>query len=57
MTALWALQHVIFMLGAHSKTGTDVTEPLRRLGSTDIHTQALLPGLTRLVHARKPAAA
>ena len=57
MTALWALQHVVFTPGAHSMTETEVTEPLTRLGFTEVRTQDLLPGLTRLIHARKPAAA
>ena len=57
MTALWALQHVVFTPGARSMTETDVIGPLGQIGFTNIQTQALLPGLTRLIHARKPAAA
>ena len=57
MTALWALQHVVFTPGAVSMTQADLTGRLDQIGFTDINTQDLLPGLTRFIHARKPASA
>lgn len=55
MTALWALQHVVFTPGGFSLTQKFLQDMLTDIGFEDIVVTDLLPGLTRLIQARRPA--
>jgi hypothetical protein len=55
LTAIWALQHVTFTPDAVSLTPSFVTGLLEDSGFTDIAIADFVPGMTRLVRARKPA--
>lgn len=54
LTALWALQHATYTPDAVSLTPAFVTAMLREAGFADIALQEFVPGMTRLVRARRP---
>lgn len=56
LAALWQLQHMAFTPDAHSVTAGRLKAEMARVGFTDIEDGQTIPGLTHLVHARKPAA-
>ncbi len=55
MAALWQLQHMAFTPDARSVTPGWLKEHMRNVGFVDIVEDEMIPGLTRLIHARKPA--
>jgi len=55
LTALWALQHTTYTPGAVSLTPGFVTERLKEAGFVDATSSEFIPGMTRLLQARKPA--
>jgi len=55
MAALWQLQHMAFTPDAHSITAGWLKEEMTKAGFTDLEDTAAIPGLTHLVHARKPS--
>jgi ubiquinone/menaquinone biosynthesis C-methylase UbiE len=54
MAALWQLQHMAFTPGARSVTPDWLRAQLSDTGFKDIEEDEMIPGLTRLIHARKP---
>ncbi len=54
MAALWQLQHMAFTPDAQSVTAGWLKAELTKVGFTDVRDDETIPGLTRLVHARKP---
>jgi len=54
LTALWALQHTTYTPGAVSLTPGFVTARLQEVGFVDVSVGEFIPGMTRLVQARKP---
>ena len=54
MAALWQLQHMAFTPDAHSITAGWLKEEMEKVGFTDIEDSQAIPGLTHLVHAKKP---
>ena len=54
MAALWQLQHMAFTPDARSVTPGWLRTCLKDAGFVDIEEEDMIPGLTRLVHARKP---
>ena len=54
MAALWQLQHMAFTPDAHSVTAGWVTKQMQEVGFVDIEDSEAIPGLTHLVHAKKP---
>jgi len=54
MAALWQLQHMAFTPDAHSVTAGWLKKEMERIGFIDIQDDPTIPGLTHLVHARKP---
>lgn len=54
LTALWALQHVTYTPDAVSLTPGFVTRRLQEIGFVDVAAHEFIPGMTRLVQARKP---
>lgn len=54
MAALWQLQHMAFTPDARSVTPGWLRTRLNEVGFTDIKEDDMIPGLTRLIHARKP---
>ena len=56
LTAIWALQHATFTPGAVSLTPGFVTGLLEKIGFAEASIADFVPGMTRLVHARKPPA-
>jgi hypothetical protein len=55
MAALWQLQHMAFTPDARSVTPGWLRSRLSDVGFTDIKEDEMIPGLTKLIHARKPA--
>lgn len=53
MAALWQLQHMAFTPDAQSVTPGWLKETMAKAGFTEIREHEMVPGLTRLVHARK----
>lgn len=54
MAALWQLQHMAFTPEARSVTPGWLRTRLNEAGFVDIQEDEMIPGLTRLIHARKP---
>ena len=54
MAALWQLQHMAFTPEARSVTPGWLRTRLQDAGVVDIQEDEMIPGLTRLIHARKP---
>ena len=54
MAALWQLQHMAFTPEARSVTPGWLRTRLQEAGFVDIQEDEMIPGLTRLIHARKP---
>ena len=54
MAALWQLQHMAFTPDARSVTPGWLRNRLHEVGFVDIREDEMIPGLTRLIHARKP---
>ena len=54
MAALWQLQHMAFTPDARSVTPGWLRSRLKDVGFIDIVEDEMIPGLTRIVHARKP---
>ncbi len=54
MAALWQLQHMAFTPDARSVTPGWLRSRLKDVGFVDIVEDEMIPGLTRVVHARKP---
>ena len=54
MAALWQLQHMAFTPEARSVTPGWLNGRMEEVGFTDIQEEELVPGMTRLIHARKP---
>ena len=54
LAALWQLQHMAFTPDAHSITAGWLKEEMKKVGFVDIEDEQTIPGLTHLVHARKP---
>lgn len=57
LAALWQLQHLAFTPAAKSLTPTWLEGLMAGVGFTDIAAHTLIPGMTKLMHARKSAAA
>ena len=55
MAALWQLQHMAFTPDARSVTPGWLQPKLEETGFTDIREEEMVPGMTRLIAARKPA--
>ena len=55
MAALWQLQHMAFTPDARSTTPGWLKERMAEAGFEEIQEAEMIPGLTRLIHARKPA--
>jgi len=55
LAALWQLQHMAFTPDAHSVTAGWLRTEMEKVGFTDIRDDQAIPGMTHLVHARKPA--
>ncbi len=55
LAALWQLQHMAFTPDAHSVTPGWLRRQLAEIGFIDIQEEEMVPGLTRLLRARKPA--
>ena len=54
MAALWQLQHMAFTPEARSVTPGWLTARMAEAGFTDIVEHEMVPGMTRLIHGRKP---
>ena len=54
LAALWQLQHMAFTPDAHSITAGWLKEEMKKVGFVDVEDDQTIPGLTHLVHARKP---
>ena len=54
MAALWQLQHMAFTPDARSVTPGWLRTRLQDVGFLDIKEDEMIPGLTRLIYARKP---
>lgn len=54
MAALWQLQHMAFTPEARSVTPGWLRAQMDDAGFVDIQEDDMIPGLTRLIHARKP---
>ena len=54
LAALWQLQHMAFTPDARSATPGWLTGQIEHAGFSDISEAAMIPGLTRLIPARKP---
>jgi len=55
MAALWQLQHMAFTPEARSVTPTWLKERIEKTGFVDLGEDEVVPSLTRLIHAVKPA--
>jgi ubiquinone/menaquinone biosynthesis C-methylase UbiE len=55
LAALWQLQHMAFTPAAKSITPAWLSGVLEGVGFTDITVDELIPGMTRVITARKPA--
>ncbi len=53
LAALWALQHLVFTPGAISITPAFVGGLMSEAGFVDVETSELVPGMTKVVRARK----
>jgi 2-hydroxy-4-(methylsulfanyl)butanoate S-methyltransferase len=53
--ALWQLQHMAFTPDAHSVTAGGLKREMTKAGFIDVHDDQTIPGLTHLVHAKKPS--
>jgi hypothetical protein len=53
LAALWQLQHLAFTPAAKSLTPTWLEGLMAGVGFTDIAVHSLIPGMTKLMHARK----
>lgn len=53
MAALWQLQHMAFTPEARSVTPGWLTQRMEDAGFSDIAEEEMIPGMTRLIHARK----
>ena len=54
MAALWQLQHMAFTPDARSVTPGWLQTKLKEVGFTDVREEEMVPGMTRLIAARKP---
>ena len=54
LAALWQLQHTAFNPEARSITSSYVAGLMEAAGFTDIAVEVMIPGMTMLVHGRKP---
>jgi 2-hydroxy-4-(methylsulfanyl)butanoate S-methyltransferase len=54
LTALWQLQHMTFTPDAQSVTPGWLSGVMTGVGFTDVETNDLIPGMTRVMMARKP---
>ncbi|MZR31922.1 methyltransferase [Sneathiella litorea] len=54
MAALWQLQHMAFTPEARSVTAGWLKAEMEKVGFVDIQDEQTIPGMTHLVHARKP---
>jgi len=54
LAALWQLQHTAFNPEARSITSPYVAELMEAAGFTDITSEVMIPGMTMLVHGKKP---
>jgi len=54
LAALWQLQHMAFTPDAHSVTAGWLKGEMAKVGYVDVRDDQTIPGLTHLVHARKP---
>jgi len=54
MAALWQLQHMAFTPEARSVTPGWLKGRMEEVGFTDFREEEMIPGMTRLIHARKP---
>ncbi len=54
LAALWALQHIVFTPRAASLTGAQLAAQMEAAGFTGAETVPLIPGMTKVVTARKP---
>ena len=57
LAALWQLQHMAFTPDARPVSAGWLRAQLTSVGYEDIEVSEMIPGMTRLVQARKPAAA
>ncbi len=55
MAALWQLQHMAFTPDARSVTPGWLTRRMREVGFTEPRDEEMVPGMTRLIHARRPS--
>ncbi|MDE0780268.1 MAG: methyltransferase [Alphaproteobacteria bacterium] len=55
LAALWQLQHMAFTPDARSVTPGWLTEKMSAAGFKDIHEDEVVPGMTRVISARKKA--
>ncbi|MBT3307395.1 MAG: methyltransferase [Alphaproteobacteria bacterium] len=55
MASLWQLQHMAFTPDVHALTPGWLMGRMEQVGFTDIQNEKTIPGLTRLIHARKAA--
>ncbi len=56
LAALWALQHMVFTPRAASLTGARISAEMAKAGFADPQVANLIPGMTKVVTATKPAA-
>ncbi|WP_169569748.1 methyltransferase [Sneathiella limimaris] len=54
MAALWQLQHMAFTPDAHSVTAGWLKAEMEKVGFVDVQDEQTIPGMTHLVHAKKP---
>jgi len=54
LAALWQLQHMAFTPDAHSVNAGWLKGEMAKVGYVDVRDDQTIPGLTHLVHARKP---
>ncbi len=54
MAALWQIQHMAFTPEAASMTAARIAGMMERAGFVDATDAEVIPGMTRIVHARKP---
>lgn len=55
LAALWQLQHTAFNPEARSITSSYIADLMKAAGFEDIEVKVMIPGMTMLVHGRKPA--
>lgn len=56
LAALWALQHMVFTPRAASLTGAQVAAEMTKAGFAEAKVANLIPGMTKVVTATRPAA-